>query len=104
MEHIKVMGDHSKKLLDANRSLLFDFLDQHPEIDCVRPEYGTTVFPLLKQGNVDRLAELLRTEYQTLITPGRFFGMPDHFRIGLSCLPEIFSEGLKRVGMAIRSL
>jgi aspartate/methionine/tyrosine aminotransferase len=103
-EHIDILTSRSQNLLNQNRPLLNKFLDERTDIKCVRPEFGTTVFPRLKNGDVNKLTELLITNYQTLITPGRFFDMPEHFRIGLSCTSDIFTEGLKRLGMAIDSM
>ena len=34
--------------------------------------------------------------------PGRFFGLPNHFRIGMGVDSEMFREGLQRIGQALQ--
>ena len=62
------------------------------------------VFPRLKRGSVDRMCDLLRTKYETTVVPGKFFDMPDHFRIGIGGDLEPLEEGLRRLGQALDEL
>jgi aspartate/methionine/tyrosine aminotransferase len=55
----------------------------------------------VKNCSVDALCDLLREKYKTTVVPGRFFELPDHFRIGLGCEIEIFAAGIKRLGAAL---
>jgi hypothetical protein len=55
----------------------------------------------LEDGNVDDFLERLRTEFDTSAVPGRYFEMPDHFRIGMGVNTEMFAEGLDRLGQAM---
>ena len=55
----------------------------------------------LAEGNADDFLERLRTEFDTSAVPGRFFEMPDHFRIGMGVNTEMFAEGLNRIGRAL---
>ncbi len=73
----------AEALLRSNRALLDEFLDSQSGLETVRPPFGTVVFPRLKSGDSGNLCELLREKYQTSVVPGRFFEMPDHFRIGI---------------------
>jgi len=50
------------------------------------------------------LCALLRERYETSLVPGRFFGAPEHVRVGLCGDPEIFREGLLRLGRALDDL
>ena len=43
----------------------------------------------------------LRAEYDTSIVPGRFFGLADHFRIGIGRPTDIVEAGLERLGAAL---
>jgi aspartate/methionine/tyrosine aminotransferase len=54
--------------------------------------------------SADRLCALLRDEYDTQLTPGTFFGLPDHVRISLTLGPDDLSEALARVSEALRML
>lgn len=94
----------AKKILETNRAVLNDFLDTREDLKVVRPESGTTCFPLLMKGGVDDLSVLLHEKYETAIVPGRFFESPQHFRIGLCAEPAMFSEGVQRLGVALDEL
>ncbi len=87
--------------LDRNRFLLHRFLDSRADLDAPRTPFGTTCFPKLLRGNVDRLCELLRSKYDTTVVPGSYFEMPDHFRIGIGGDAEPLEEGLRRLGQAL---
>jgi aspartate/methionine/tyrosine aminotransferase len=101
LQQIDGIGARAKQLLDHNRQLLNDFLDSREDLEVVRPEFGTTMFPRLKKGSVNELCDLLRTKYETSVVPGRFFELPDHFRIGFAVESEMLVEGLDRLGQAL---
>ena len=90
--------------LDANRSALWKFLDSREDLEVFRPPFGTIVFPRLKRGSVDQMCDLLRTKFETTVVPGKFFDMPDHFRIGIGGDLEPLQEGLRRLGLALDEL
>jgi len=60
------------------------------------------VFPRLTRGSVRDLCERLRERYETSVVPGRYFGMPGHFRIGIGCRSSVLREGLRRLDLALR--
>ncbi|HEY4271417.1 MAG TPA: hypothetical protein VGM65_05390 [Candidatus Udaeobacter sp.] len=60
------------------------------------------VFPRFGKGNADAFLERLRAEFDTSAVPGRFFEMPNHFRIGVGVNTEMFAEGLNRISRALR--
>jgi aspartate/methionine/tyrosine aminotransferase len=95
------IGANVRARLDKNRTALHRFLDSRAELDAARFPCGTTCFPKLLRGNVDKLCELLRTRYDTTVVPGSFFEMPDHFRIGIGGDFEPLEEGLRRLGLAL---
>jgi aspartate/methionine/tyrosine aminotransferase len=96
------LAKRAKALLDTNRPLLREFVDSCPQIEVALPEYGTCVFPRLKSGDVDRFFELLHNEYETDVVPGRFFEMPDHFRLGIGADTATLKEGLRRLRSALQ--
>jgi len=57
----------------------------------------------LEDGNADDFLEHVRTEFESSAVPGRYFEMPDHFRIGMGVNTEMFAEGLDRIGRALTS-
>jgi len=93
-KHLDQIQLWARGILETNRCTLNAFLDERDDLDCIRPGYGTVVFPRLKNGDVEKLSDLLNNKYNTAITPGRFFEMPHHFRIGLGSNPEEFSIGI----------
>jgi aspartate/methionine/tyrosine aminotransferase len=90
--------------LDTNRAILNQFFDSRDDLEAIRPEKGSIMFPRVKSGNAEKLFELLREKYETSVVPGRFFEMPDHFRIGMGGDPKLFVEGLGRLGAALDEL
>jgi aspartate/methionine/tyrosine aminotransferase len=102
LDHLQDIAVRSRTLLDANRKLLYAFLDIQPRLKCFRPAFGTVAFPSLSTGSVDKFCDFLRERYDTCVVPGRFFEMPQHFRIGIGGSTEITSEGLKRLSFALR--
>jgi len=94
----------AKKILGSNRAVLNEFLDAREEFKVVRNGSGTTSFPLLMKGRVDDLCKLLHEKYDTAVVPGRFFEAPQHVRIGMCAEPELFSEGVDRLGAALDEL
>lgn len=87
--------------LDANRVALHRFFDSRAELEAPRTPFGTVAFPKLLRGDVDKLCEILRDRYETTVVPGKYFEMPDHFRIGIGGDLEPLEEGLKRLGSAL---
>jgi len=104
LDHLDQIAGWARSLLAANRLLLNRFFDARDDLDCVRPEFGTVVFPRLKSGRVDQLCALLRDKYETTIVPGEFFEMPDHFRIGIGCETGMLAGGLERLSAALDAL
>lgn len=94
-EKLAQISARMKSLLDINRNLLREFLSSRDDLDCYWPEYGTIVFPRLKQGNVEGLCDLLRKQFETSVVPGSFFGMPNHFRIGVGISTEEVRQALQ---------
>ena len=95
------IANRAKRILESNRAVLNQFLDAREELQVVRTESGTTSFPRLLKGKVDDLYTVLHEKHETAIVPGRFFESPQHFRIGMCAEPELFNEGVKRLGAAL---
>ena len=94
----------ARTVLQENHKSLEEFLVHQPSLSGKPPESGTVYFPRLVRGSVDRLTALLAQQFSTSIVPGKFFEMPDYFRIGLGGKPEMFREGLARIGKALRMM
>jgi aspartate/methionine/tyrosine aminotransferase len=102
LQKLDAIAERAKSLLSTNRAVLQKFFEQSVQLEVVMPLAGTIAFPRLKKGNVDRFCKLLVENYETGVVPGRFFGMPDHFRIGIGCTTETLAAGLERLDLALR--
>jgi aspartate/methionine/tyrosine aminotransferase len=104
LQQLGRIASGAKARLDTNRETLNQFLDSRGDLEAIRPEKGSIMFPRVKTGKAEELFRLLREKYETSVVPGRFFEMPDHFRIGLGGEPEILVEGLRQLGAALDEL
>jgi aspartate/methionine/tyrosine aminotransferase len=103
-QHLNLLREKARRIVDADRQLLRDFLREQSNICAVWTNWGTTSFVRLSRSrgsNTDRFLEQLRAKFDTSAVPGRFFEMPDHFRIGMGVNTEMFGEGLNRIGRAL---
>jgi len=103
-ENLPLLRDRARRVLEADRVRLGAFLDRHPELAATRTPYGTTSFLRLPGGDADAFLARLKAEWETSAVPGRFFEMPDYFRIGMGVDSEMFTEGLRRLELALGSL
>jgi len=103
MQQLEGIGERAKQLLDRNRQILNDFLDTREDLEVVRPEFGTVMFPRVRHGTSERLCDLLREKYETSVVPGIFFEMPAHFRIGMAGDTDVLKAGLERLEKALNS-
>ncbi len=104
LDNLHQVASRAKRLLDTNRRILDAFLASRSDLEYCRPEFGTIIFPKLSRGNVDELVRMLMEKYETDVVPGRYFDMPQHFRVGIGGDPEMTREGLNRLGLALDEL
>ena len=104
LKQLPAIAERARTRLDKHRQILNQFLDSRGDLEAVRPGYGSIMFPRVKQGNADRLCDLLRAKYETSVVPGSFFELPAHFRIGMGGDSETFINGLDRLGQALDEL
>jgi aspartate/methionine/tyrosine aminotransferase len=99
----KVIGD-TPEMLARNRAMFDAFAQCRRDLDCIPAEHGMVAFPRWAGGDTEQLDTLLRERHDAAIVPGRWFEMPDHFRVGFG-LPTIeFEEALRRVDAALDDL
>src|SRR5277367_89837 len=100
-----VMAPHPIELLSV---LAFEHLAEITararQLLAIWPEAGTVAFPQLASGHADAFCQLLREKYETSVVPGRFFEMPEHFRVGVGGKTEDVRESLARIGGALDEL
>ena len=104
LKQLPAIATHAQSRLDKHRQLLTEFLDSRDDLEAIRPPFGSIMFPRVKQGNSERLCNLLREKYETSVVPGVFFEQPAHFRVGMGGDSETFVAGLDRLGQALDEL
>jgi aspartate/methionine/tyrosine aminotransferase len=103
LEHLPEIAKWSHDLLAKHRIIVNEFLSVTPELECDPLSFGTVIFPKVPVP-VDKLCLLLRDRYETVVTPGHFFGAPDRIRVGIGGETAILTEGLARLQAALVSL
>jgi aspartate/methionine/tyrosine aminotransferase len=92
----------SRALLEQNRALANSFFSTRDDLETFPLTDGMISFPRLRQtGKVDALCALLREKYETSLVPGRFFEMPEHFRLSITGDTGMLRGGLERLGAAL---
>jgi aspartate/methionine/tyrosine aminotransferase len=95
-----VIGD-TPEILARNRALFNTFLASRDDLECMPAEHGIVAFPRWLGGDTERLDALLRERYDASVVPGRWFGMPDHFRVGFGYPGDHFEEAVERLAAAL---
>jgi aspartate/methionine/tyrosine aminotransferase len=103
LENLDRIRTRSRKIVETDRALLAGWLAHQKLVSTPSTEFGTTAVLRLCQGDVEQFLTRLRAEHDTSAVPGRFFGLPNHFRIGMGVDSEIFREGLQRIGQALNA-
>jgi aspartate/methionine/tyrosine aminotransferase len=103
-QQIDELAARAQAVLTRNRQTLNEFLDTREDLEAVRVEFGTVLFPRVVNGTAEDLCRLLREKYETSVVPGSFFEMPEHFRIGIAGNSEVLKKGLERLGEALDQL
>lgn len=88
-------------ILAANHAAYRDLMANHPALDQIVPDVGTTVFARVRRGDVDDFCQRLMEKYDTGVVPGRYFERADFIRIGLAGDPEVTRIGLERLAQAL---
>jgi aspartate/methionine/tyrosine aminotransferase len=105
-EHLDLLRERARRILEADRTLLPEFFSKQSGVSAVQTGWGTTSFMRLSRDggrNTDTFLQRLRSEFDTSTVPGRFFEMPDHFRVGMGVNTQMFAEGLNRIKQALAS-
>ena len=101
LDRLPALRARANALIDTNRAAYREILGDHAGLDQIHLDQGTTVFPRLVRGDADAFFNLLMARYDTSVVPGRFFGRPDHIRIGLAGDPTMTRTGLERIRAAL---
>lgn len=99
----KVIGSNPA-MLERNREQWNAFVGSRGDLDCMPARHGITAFPRWSGGDTERLDAHLRAHHEAAVVPGRWFEMPDHFRVGFGLPGEEFDEALSRLGAGLDEL
>jgi hypothetical protein len=100
LDELDRIREWSRELLARNREIAADFLVAVPELEAQVPAAGTVLFLRINE-DVAGFCQRLRERYDTIVTPGDFFGAPDRIRIGIGGDTGVLREGLARIEEAI---
>jgi aspartate/methionine/tyrosine aminotransferase len=98
-----VIGDNPE-MLSTNRDRWNALVRSRNDLECMPAEHGITAFPRWSGGETERLDAVLHEKYDTAVVPGRWFEMPDHFRVGFGITAAEFEEALDRLASALDDL
>src|SRR5579872_1873458 len=103
-ENIDRFAERTRVVVEPNRKIVEEFMAAHSDrLQWVAPGGGPVCFPrLLGRENGWDFAERLFRDYSTRVMPGRFFEMPQHFRLGFGGDPAALKNGLARLSQALR--
>jgi hypothetical protein len=101
-QRLDALLERSRAIIQPNAERVERFLSARPELEWVRPEGGTMVFPRIRGVEDTReLAAMLMDRYQTAVVPGAFFEAPEHIRIAFGADAATVSAGLEALGHAL---
>lgn len=103
-KNLELLRRTARSIVEEDRQLLDQFLANERGLVAKSTPWGTTSFPRLRHGGTDAFVERVRREFETSVVPGRFFEMPDHFRMGMGVNHEMFAEGLRRLSRALAEM
>jgi aspartate/methionine/tyrosine aminotransferase len=88
----------------VNRDLFAEFLQQTPQVSCVKPSGGISALVHLPTGTNDALfARKLLHEQDTVVFPGHLFECPGTIRVSFGEQRETVREGLHRLHQFIQA-
>lgn len=96
------LEERVRRRVRANREIINAYLNRTEFLSCYIPRNGILFFPELK-GTVDvkKFYPVLYEKYRMVVTEGRFFQMPRHFRMAGIWSAEVMQDGLARLEKAL---
>jgi hypothetical protein len=98
-----VLEQRIRQRIRTNRDIISAYFDRTEFLSCYIPKNGLLFFPEVK-GTVDmaKFHARLYDKYRMVVTEGRFFQMPSHFRLAGVCDPDTLADGLRRLEKALK--
>lgn len=92
----------NRRFMREGRRIAIEWVESTPGVGWVDTP-GNLRFPQVP-ANTAALAARLLSKHRTFIAPGEAFDRPGHFRLNVGLGPEHVSQGLRRVGQALREM
>lgn len=95
----------SRRIIEANKKTVSQFLKDHPKFRMVMPEAGTVGF-IGYDAEIDdtMLAIQLLKKEGVFFVPGSCFNIEKHLRLGLTCDNETMKTGLEKLAAYIEDM
>lgn len=91
--------ERNLNILRRNLGLLRELVESRSYLSWVPPRAGSVAFPAYHLDiESEELALRLLRERGVFLVPGSCFGIERHFRIGFGARPDVFEEGMRRLG------
>src|SRR6476620_8042195 len=68
-QHLDLLRERARRIVEADRKLLRDFLKQESAVSAVETKWGTTSFVRFLNGNADAFLQRLRSKFDTSAVP-----------------------------------
>ncbi|MBU4268151.1 MAG: pyridoxal phosphate-dependent aminotransferase [Acidobacteria bacterium] len=92
-----------RQRIKTNREIISAYFDRTDFLSCYIPKNGLLFFPEVKSAvDIKKFYAQLYKKYHMVVTEGRFFQMPRHFRMTGVCDPETVAKGLQRLEEALK--
>jgi len=92
-----------RQRIKTNREITSNYLNRTDFLTCYIPKNGLLFFPEVKTTlDLKKFHTLLYKKYHMVVTEGRFFQMPRHFRMACIGKPEVMEDGLQRLEAALK--
>jgi aspartate/methionine/tyrosine aminotransferase len=99
-----ILKARTRALLTANLSIARRFVAGHSQLSVAEKPRANVMFPRLAGvSDTSSFVQDVATKYGVAVAAGRYFDSPEHFRISLAGKTDRLSEGLDRLGQALKS-
>jgi len=94
--------ERARGVLGPGQVVMQDFMASRPDLEWIRPIGGAVAFPRLRGvADAEPFVEMAADQFDVGVTPGRFFGAPEHFRVAVAGERSVLEGGLEALGKAL---
>ena len=101
-QQLDALLERARGVLGPGQAIARDFIASRPELDWVQPLGGAVAFPrLVGVDDAEPFVEMAAARFHVGVTPGHFFGAPEHFRVAVAGERSVLEHGLAALGKAL---